>query len=75
MIEIWLDTHLPPTGNVVIAPGRDPQPFDGWLQLLHILGGVIGPQPTSASGPMAGQPGVGALVEGGADQGHADEHE
>jgi hypothetical protein len=40
VIEIWLDERLPPSGRVV-SPGEEPQPFDGWLQLLHILGDVI----------------------------------
>jgi len=37
MIRIWVDTTEPPTGRVVIAPGRTSRPFSGWLDLLGIL--------------------------------------
>jgi hypothetical protein len=52
MIEIWLDAGPPPSGRVVVAPGEEPKPFDGWLQLLHILGDVLTPEPSlKAAGP------------------------
>ena len=54
MIEIWLDEGPPPAGRVVTAPGEEPREFDGWLQLLHILGEVVmrespspGPEPAT----------------------------
>jgi hypothetical protein len=51
VIEIWLDAGTPPSGRVVIAPGEEPKPFDGWLQLLRILGDAFAPEPPS--GPAA----------------------
>jgi hypothetical protein len=51
MIEIWLNERLPPSGRVVIAPGEEPMPFDGWLQLLNILGDVITQDQPSGSAP------------------------
>jgi hypothetical protein len=51
MIAIWLDEGLPPSGRVVVSPGEEPQPFDGWLQLLHILGDVIAHEPLSGPAP------------------------
>ena len=62
---------------MVVAPGEDPQRFDGWLQLLHILGDVITPPLASglALSAVAGEPGVHLPLDGGADQGDADEHE
>ncbi len=51
MIEIWLDGVTPPAGRVVAAPGEEPKPFDGWLQLLHILAGVVTDESPSRSEP------------------------
>lgn len=51
VIEIWLDTCQPPSGRVVAAPGEEPEPFDGWLQLLHILGDVVTREPPSGPAP------------------------
>lgn len=45
VIEIWLDASPPPSGRVVIAGREEEQPFDGWLQLLHILADVINREP------------------------------
>jgi hypothetical protein len=53
VIEIWLDACAPPSGRVIVAPGEEPERFDGWLQLLHILGDVINREPdalTQSSG-------------------------
>lgn len=50
VIEIWLDDSLPPSGRVAAA-GEEPKPFDGWLQLLHILGEVIMREPPSGPEP------------------------
>ncbi len=61
MIEIWLNEGRPPAGRVVTAPGEEPQEFDGWLQLLHILGEIVMQEPS------AGQPRIVPLGEGGAD--------
>lgn len=54
VIEIWLDSRTPPSGRVVAAPGKEPELFDGWLQLLHILGDVINCE--AASGPAPATP-------------------
>jgi hypothetical protein len=56
VIEIWLDGSFPPTGRVLAAPGAEPQPFDGWLQLLHILGDAIMPVPEVASEEPPSEP-------------------
>jgi hypothetical protein len=52
VIEIWLDASLPPCGHVVVRQEEaEAHPFDGWLQLLHILADVITRQSPSESTP------------------------
>jgi hypothetical protein len=52
VIEIWLDASLPPCGHVVVRQEEEEaHPFDGWLQLLHILADVIPRQSPSESTP------------------------
>jgi hypothetical protein len=54
VIEIWLEGRIPPTGRVLVAPGEEPKPFDGWLQLLHILGDAIRPEDVIGQEPPSG---------------------
>jgi hypothetical protein len=72
VIAIFLDAYLPPSGRIVAGPGQEPKLFDGWLQLLQILGAAITPAP-AAAGEVAGQAWVDALIHRSAEEGHADE--
>lgn len=49
-IELRIESGDPPLGTVV-APGRTPQAFAGWLELLGVLSSMTGQSQASSAEP------------------------
>ncbi len=48
-LQIGFDGREPPTGRVFMGEGEG-VPFQGWLELMHAISGLIGAQSASKQG-------------------------
>jgi hypothetical protein len=49
VIRISIDTRNPLAGSAA-TDGRDPLPFEGWMELLRVIAELVGTPPDSEGG-------------------------